>query len=253
MSLSKIILLLLLVFPDATLFSQEVQRDPVTHQVTNLNEALRPQGSGRYDLDNSALNGKKDSISYDNIDGSPFWNPISQSAFLYSNSTYITTLPVRINLVTGEAHFLKDSTELVLDNHLINKIVFKTANDSSVFISQVPNLLLNKEKIDGFVQVLNVGKYQLLKYSKRKISTTEFKSQSQTQTINSYYFTDNDHYFIMHNNMVENIKKLNRDNLLIYLPSSSNLEPWVKENNINYKNEEDVVRFLNYYNSRFNN
>ncbi len=188
-------------------------------------------------------------INYDEIKGSPFWMNEWQEAYLYSSKGYIGTYRVRINLATGELCFLKDSEELVLVDNFITKIVFQNANDSSVFISKVPNLLLNNKPVDGYVQVLNFGKYQLLKYTKRKLASAE----SPSHTSKSYYFTDDINYFIKSDEKIELIKKVNKEAVLFYLPSSSSYNAWIKENNINFKNEKDIARFLNYYNAHLNN
>jgi hypothetical protein len=138
---------------------------------------------------------------------------------------------------------------MILNDNIVNRVVFKTGNDSSVFIGQVPNLLLNNKPLNDLVQVMNPGKYQLLKYTRRSVASEE----SPSHTSKSYHFTDRVNYFIKSEYKVEELKKLNKDNLIINLPGAFSYDGWVKENNINFKNEKDVVRFLNYYNSRINN
>ena len=184
-------------------------------------------------------------ISYDKIKGSRFWKDTSQTALLYSNKGYVSTMPVRINLATGELYFLRESKEVTLADNIITKVVFKAEEDSSVFISQVPNLLLNEKPVNGFVQVLNFGKYQLLKYTNRTVASVD----SIVRGFKRYYFADVINYFIKSNDKVERIKKLNKENVLFNLPSSSSYDAWIKENNIDFKKEKDVVRFLNYYNA----
>jgi hypothetical protein len=184
-------------------------------------------------------------ISYDKIKGSRFWKDTSQTAFLYSNKGYVCTIPVRINLATGELYFLRESKEVTLADNIITKVVFKAEKDSSVFISQVPNLLLNEKPVNGFVQVLNFGKYQLLKYTNRTVASVD----SIFQGFKRYYFADVINYFLKSNDKVERFKKLNKENVLFYLPSSSAHDAWIKENNIDFKKEKDVILFLNYYNA----
>ena len=246
MNIIKFVLMPFLICPSTALFSQEVKRDPATYAVTNLNEAVSPAKSvTRFDIDNPSLNSSKNIIKYDDIKGSPFWNDKPQLAVLYNNSKHVATVAVRINFATDEIYFLKDSTELILDNGSINKIVFMLANDSSVFISDVQNLLFKKKGINGFVEVLNFGKYQLLKHTKRKFISSGLISP--TGKID-YCFTNTISYFIMQNDKVENVKKLSKKNILSLLPSSSNFEATINENKINFKEEKDVVFFLNYYN-----
>lgn len=243
MNAGKVIVFVLFIFLSHSLVAQVVQRD-ADQNITNFRNAIFPTRVTAYRIDDPSLK-SQESISYDKIKGSPFWKDALQPALLYSSKGYIGTFPVRINLATNEINFLKDSEEMVVNDNIIVKLVFKIANDSTVFISQVTNLLLNNKPVDGFVQVLTFGKYQLLKYIRRRLASSE----SPSHTSKNYYFTDDVYYFIKSNEKVESIKKLNKENLLIYLPSSSAYSEWASENTINFKNEKDIVRFLNYYNA----
>jgi hypothetical protein len=168
-----------------------------------------------------------------------------QTALLFGDIGYLGKLPVRINLATGELHFIKNGEEVILSDDVIAKIIFPRVNDSAVFVKHMPNLLLNKKPVEAFVQVLNTGKYQLLKYTKRNLASAD----SLFGTLKRYYFTDEFIYYIRSDEKVERIKKLNKENVLSYVPSSSSYDSWIKENDIDFKKEKDVVRFLNYYNS----
>lgn len=248
MYFSKVFLLAIPVCLSVAVLAQGVQRDEFQN-ITNFKDAIFSKSVTAFSVDNPALRSQNDSISYDKIKGSPFWKDASQSALLYSSTGYIGALPVRINLATNKIYFIQNSEEMILSDNTVTKIVFQATNDSSVFISQVPNLLLNKKPVDGFVQVLNFGKYQFLKYTRRRLASAD----SPSHTSKNYYFTDDINYFIKCNDKVEAVKKLNKENLLIYLPSSSSYDTWAKENTINFKNEKDIVLFLNYYNARTSN
>ena len=231
MNLSKAILFCFLFCFSLPLFAQ-IQRDFSTSVIEfrfdNLGQQLQFEG-----------------IDYNKIDGSPFWADSLQPASFYDSKGYITTLPARINLASNKIYFLQNGVEMILKDNIITRIVFQTGNDSAVFIGQVPNLLLNNKPLTSLVQVLNFGKYQLLKYTRKKISSSETPSRISK----TYYYIDEVIYFIMSNEKIEGIKKLNKESILIYLPSSSSYNVWLKENDINFRNEKDIVRFLNYYNA----
>jgi hypothetical protein len=190
-----------------------------------------------------------DSISYDKIDGSAYWVDAFRTASLYDSKGYVATLPVRINLLTNQIHFLKGNEEMVVDDNVINRIVFLGNNDSTVFIGQVPHLLVNNKPFNKLVQVLNAGKYQLLKYTSRNVTSEETPSH----TSRVYQYKDTYRYFMKSEERVEDIKKLSSENILIYLPVASSYNEWIKENKINFKNEKDIIRFLNHYNSNIKN
>ena len=185
------------------------------------------------------------SIPYDEITGSPFWKDSLQYARLYGNAGSFGTYPVRINFATNEIYFKNGAgEELVLTDQLVTRIVVKLALDSAVFIGQVHNLMLSNKRIDAFVQELTSGKYQLLKYVKREVVSVETPSR----TAKTYHFGNENYYFIKSGDKVEYIRKLSKENILLFLPGSSNFQSWVKENDINFKKEDDIIRFLNYYN-----
>jgi hypothetical protein len=190
-----------------------------------------------------------DSLSYDKVDGSAYWIDAFQSASLYDDKGLLATVPVRINLLTNKIHFLKDSDEMIVDDYVVKRVVFHVNNDSSVFIGQVPHLLLNKKPLSDYVQVLNAGKYQLLKYTTRTVVSEETPSH----TSKTYRYKDTYRYFMKSEERVDDIKKLSSENILICLPVSSSYNDWIKENKINFKSEKDIIRFLNHYNSNIKN
>lgn len=211
-------------------------------EITNLGDAKFIKA-----IDNLTIYGGDNTIPYSRITGSKFWQDEWQSAALYNNSNMLGIIPVRLNLVTSELHILRDNEDLVITDNITSVIFFKqndTSISTSAFISHVPNLFLNNKKLDDFVQVLNYGNYQLLKYTKRQVSVGD----SLFHTLKRYFFSDERYYFLKSGGKVERIKKLNKENVLVFLPSSSSFADWIKTNNIDFKRERDIIRFLNYYN-----
>ena len=169
MSVIKFLLFVFLVCLSPLLFAQKAQYNSMG-ELTNLKDAVSAVTVEEFGIEfPGGQNNER--ISYSKIKGSRFWKDEWQNAYLYSNTGYIGSMPLRINLVTGELHFLKNSEEFILTDDFITKIIF--VNDSSTFISHVPNLLVNKKPVDNFVQVLNSGRYQLLKYLKRNVASTD--------------------------------------------------------------------------------
>jgi hypothetical protein len=213
----------------------------------NFRDAVFPARSTAINIDDPEHRLESSSIPYDQITGSPFWNDSLKIARLYSSKSYQGIYPVRLNFATNEIYFQRDLEELVLTEDLITRIVFPGKDDSAVFISHVPNMLLNGKPIDAFIQVLNSGNYQLLKFLRRKVVAVETPSR----TSKSYHFANEVSYFIKVDKRIEFIRKLSKENILLFLPRASSLDSWSKENNISFKNENDIVRVLTYYNSSF--
>lgn len=190
----------------------------------------------------------KDRIPYSRIKGSPFWKDNFQLATLYSGKMKITTIPIRLNLASNEIHFLKEDKEFVLDASNISTIVFYADNNISktgeIFIMNDPEMLVGNKKVNGFAQVLNSGNHRLLKYIQRKLNSAD----SLLGTQKKYFFTDQVNYYMWYNEKIERIKKLNNDNILKFLPTSSAYTTLIDRNKIDLKKETDIIRFLTYYN-----
>jgi len=200
----------------------------------------------------SGLSNLSDRLPYEKISGSPFWNDEWALASLYGSGEKEKWLcKVKLNFATGELYYLdKEGTELTTDDGLIKKIVVHKNDDTSavvaVFILTPERIRLNQEQRNSYMQVLNEGSYQLLKLNKKSLNSAD----SLFGTLKRYFFRDETDYFITHNEMTTSLKRLDKDNLLQFLPGSSGYNEWAKQNRINFKKEEDVLLFMNYYNSK---
>lgn len=192
--------------------------------------------------------GLSNRIPYHKIKGSAFWSDVYHMAVLYSGPKRISVTPIKLNLATNEIYFLKNGEELVLDAADITRITIHEGTDtttaSTTFIRRIPHLFVRSEEVENFVQVLNTGKYELLKFVKRKVGSAD----SLFRTQKKYFFTDEVHYFLRSNAKVEKIKKLNQEELLSFLPQSLTFSEWIRANKINFKKEVQVIQFLNFYN-----
>ncbi len=212
-------------------------------QITNLRDAKFSRI-----IDEVTVYGGDNKIPYSTIKGSRFWRDEWQKAGLFNKNTLLGIIPAKLNLINSELHILKDKEELVITDDITTLIFFKE-NDTSIstasFIKNVPNLFFENKKMNDFVQVLNYGNYQLLKYTTRKVSSAD----SLFRTLKRYYFSDDNFYFLRSGDKVERIKKLNKENVMAFLPSSSAYANWISANKIDFKKERDVIRFLDYYNA----
>ena len=66
--------------------------------------------------------------------------------------------------------------------------------------------------------------------------------------LSPHYFSEDNNYFIEVNNKVEKVKKLNKENLLSFISNWSEYEQWLNNNKIKWTNENEVLRFISYYN-----
>ena len=186
------------------------------------------------------------------INGSPFFYEDWHFATLLGEGKRETWFcKAKMNLVTNEIHYLdKAENELVLEASFINKLILRDNIDTSKILAvfeyhnEPPVLPIDKKGL--YVQVLNKGQYQLLKYDKRTLTSRD----SLFGTQKKYLFTDRLYYFISHIEKPEPIKKLNQDFILAFLPSSLSYKDWITKNKIDLKNEDEAIKFLNYYNQQ---
>lgn len=191
-------------------------------------------------------------IPYEMIKGIPYWQNDYMPALLYApgNKLYGTFMS-KVNLATREVEYVtKNGQVLSAYPNQLPRVVFIHPKDSTKIVSIFRNDIaeinlqyISRNKI-YYVQELNQGPVKLLKVCDREIRTGD----SMLRTMKRYYFVDVDEYFIQHQNTIEKLKKLNHEEVMKFLPQPPALEGWIKENNIKFNKEEDVLRLLEYYN-----
>lgn len=189
-------------------------------------------------------------VPLDRINGSPFFNDDWHFATLLGKGKRESWFcKAKMNLVTNEIHYLdKTENELVLESGFINKFILRDNLDTSKILAffeyydEPPIVPVDKKGL--YLQILNKGLYQLLKYDKRILTSKDSLFGTQKR----YLFTDRLYYFLSHVQKPEPIKKLNQDFLLAFLPSSLSYKGWITKNKIDLKEEDGAVKFLNYYN-----
>lgn len=188
-------------------------------------------------------NGSVNGLKLSEISGSPFWNIDYTLADLYKDEKKTARALVKVNLFTNEIYLLKGKEELVLEEQGINQVIFFKAGDTTKLIRRVPNMFMNKSKVDDFVQVMNTGRYQLLKYTKKQVGI-----EDSAMNYKRYFFGETNYYFLKNLQKVERIRKLDYENVLSYLPLSNTLKGWIETNHIDFRKEKDIILFLNHYN-----
>lgn len=189
-------------------------------------------------------------VPYARIKGSPFWNDIWTPASLYDNNNkLIARLPVKLNLASGELYYLNKGEPLVVADDLVRKVVIHTDtttwNVKAVFVNYLPYIYTNKQKINDFVQIFHVGYAILIKYVQRQMKVGD----SALGTQKRYYFVDEINYFIQVNNKAEPIRRLSKDTIFQLLPGAFQMQGWIAERKLDMRKEEDVIQFIEYYNS----
>lgn len=198
--------------------------------------------------------GSNGRIPYNRINGSPFLIQEYQNAEVFDAKGSLGIMPCKINYYSQELYFRNNiGEERVAEQGVVTKVVFKPlqgAAAESVFQTGIP-----VEKIkntapdkDNYVQILNQGKFQLLKYGAMQFIVAD----SLMGSAKRYYFSYQTAYYLSKGVPQSPVKlrKLSRDAILDELKSVSGMELWLREQKINFKKEEDVIRFLDWYNQQ---
>ena len=196
--------------------------------------------------------GLNKSIPYDKVRGIAYWKIDYMPAMLYASGNKLYgKFSSRVNLAVREVEYVNKKNEIISANpDQLSKVVFIDPNDSSkiltIFRNDIPevNLEFIKRSKRYYAQELNQGPFKLIKVNEKELRIQD----SLFNTLKSYRFVDVLDYFIQHQNRIEKIKKLNKEEIMRFLPKSETLDTWIKENDIKFHREEDVVRLFEYYN-----
>jgi hypothetical protein len=189
------------------------------------------------------------------VNGSSFWNDdwYIGEMFDFQDSSY-GYYPVKIDLLEGLVIFRnRIGTEMAVNEGKVKKVVIYEVihdNDNAnirkikAVFRYVPEVdaIINAKNI--LVQEMNRGNIKLLKVTKRNIESAD----SLLGSIKNYHYKDRYEYFLERGGRIEKLKKLNRENFLTLIPAASQYKVWINENNLKFRQQEDFINFLDYYN-----
>lgn len=189
-------------------------------------------------------------IPYERIRGNAYWkNEWTKAFFFNQQDTPLGSYSAKFNYVTGEVHYkTKNGDEQVVIPGTLNAVVFMQENDSTriktVFKTNIPEIKKIASCKECFVQEMNQGDIKLLKITQRLLKTKD----SLFGTLKQYYFFDQLEYFIQHGELYDRVKRLNKDVALKFIPGLTAHQDWINKNDIDFRKEEDFIRFLEMYN-----
>jgi len=198
----------------------------------------------------SAIGDKKATgLTYEDVEGSPFWDEHWNSAILYFKSGAIYKLPkAKLNLYTSEVHYANEKDgELVAETNLIDKIAFLDSKEATKILAVfavLPDYIDNKPA--AFYRVFNNGAYQLILLQKNLVKVSPYDALLQ-KSITSFF--KKTYYGIYNNGKTTPLKSLDKNSVIAALPFNASIQPWIKNTKNKFKSEEDMIAFLNYYNS----
>ena len=192
---------------------------------------------------------KMESISYSDVQGSPFWNREWNAAiFVLTNGSMAKSLKAKLDLFVNEVLFVNSSnTEMSCENTQIKKIYFFKGTDTTTVMAVFESLLDVASHNNFYYKVLNEGKIRLLELKRVLVKENEYNPLVGKK---EYSFYSKINYAIADNEKVIPIKSLNQSNIFSAIPQLEEYKEWLKQNNIKLKNELDITTFFSYLNSK---
>ncbi len=240
----KFLLIVILFFATTSLcFSQQFQElvpgNTGVYQGVNTNGMMLLSQSQKND-ENRA-----------DIRGNPFWNESWKTAFLYTDNLKILFPKVKLNLYKDDVYYTTtDSIVMIAKEGLVKGITFFSTADTSNIIANFVYLKNEDDKEYHYYEVMNAGKAQLVK----KYNVTLFKPPFDPLTgEEDWHYVTKAIYFIYFNRELSLIKGNNKDAILSILNSSGSTVDWLSKNHNKLKSPEDILNFLEYYNTVENN
>ena len=198
----------------------------------------------------SALGDKTpDKVKDDDISGSPYfdeqWN---KAIIVLQNNEAVKVAKLKIDFYRNEVHYIYSlGVELVAISSVIKKVFVFDRKDST----KIKAIFQQITGVDGntataFVQVLNNGNTELLKYTHVIVFDRGFDAIAGKD---NYSFVTKVTYCLLNKGVVTLIKNLDKDNVLAVVPPLADTESWLKNNKNKLKNETDIINYFNYYNT----
>ncbi len=184
---------------------------------------------------------------YGDIKGSPFLSDYWSYATLVTKSNVaFDSIKVRLDLYKLELNFIStDKVEMVSTAGSIHEIFMQDSTSGKLmnFRSGYPKV--DNQDQNMFYRVLSDGRIQLLLFVRKVIATNKNEFSSEEEKIFSTY----EDYYVFMNGALKRIKKDKKSLLSCMEDQKEAVESFLKKNPTNFKNEADLVKLFNYYNS----
>ncbi len=197
---------------------------------------------------NSVFQTKKRDFSDVSYGGSPYFDEGFTLGTPYIKGEKQPEVPMRFNAFTDEIEMMSGNSG---DIYNMIKKGYITAEFGNKTYSLHFLLDKNSKEKEGYLIALSQpGKIQLF-YKPIKILS---KAKEPTSSYETYfppsYIDESEYYVITSKNPIANIVKLKKKDILnLLVDKMKEVESYVSKEKLNYKNEEDVIKIINFYNS----
>ncbi len=197
----------------------------------------------------SDVNGRPFESRFDDVSGTPYFN----AAYKYGDITLkqgrkFTQVKMKINLVTQETVFVSENgIEGYMEAGMVKEISYAdtTADGILLYKFQTGFPAVDRQNDKHFYQVLAEGRCSLVRSIVKKV--IERRNELSGEVVKEFESTENIYLYI--NGEMKRFKKDKDAVLSLLADKQAELDQYVTEHKTNFKNLDQVVLLLNYYNS----
>ena len=184
-------------------------------------------------------------ISYTDIKGTPFlFDDWVSGIVILGNGETFNNVPLKYNVFDEKLYFKNPKNNEILEFvQPVKSFKFNELKGAGVFSKGFP--AIDRFNSETFYDVLFDGKVKLL--NKKYKTVLEVRPYNSATVEKS--FVDRNDYYIVKGNKIERIKNSRKDFLDIFSDKSAQIDAFIKKEKINFKNNDDLVKVFNYFES----
>jgi len=167
---------------------------------------------------------------------------IKSNIILKNDTVVYKDVPVRVNVYENALEVKYKGEIKYLPVHKIEKVEFQNQG-----FSYLTNNTINTDAPEGFYKILYKKQSVLLCHYGYKIKEANYNVQMDVGEKDDKIIVTKDYYVVLNNQLIK--LENNRRKLIKQLGNSEAIEDFIKKQKINPKDEQDMIKFLDYYDS----
>jgi hypothetical protein len=227
-----------------------------------LQKAIRAQNTAESLINRGDLSGSGNFISVHGLNPAPKqlignalldenWN--KSTFLLYKNQELISGYLVRYNIAENEFELMQVAAEKVyrLQASVVQNVAWIDSNTGKTryFVNGM-DYQEEGAPIAGFFEVLVDGEIPYFRRTKAILKKANYNTALMVGNPNDEIVKRDIYYYLEGNTVIE-VPKTRKKILEVFPDKQSELEAFIKQNNLYFKDENDVIRLFEYYNSLF--
>lgn len=190
---------------------------------------------------------------YRGITGSPFLsNQWNTGTITLNNGKIFTNVPLKIDLYSQEVLAKRPAGDsIIIQANAIQQVQLTEANTGKKYTFKKISFIRNENPgvKDTYADIIYEGKYSFIAERKKKLIKANYKGAYSTGQPYDEFVDETTYYIQKPDKSLEKVK-LNRKAIAdVFSSHQDKLKSFIASENIDFKNEQDVMKLFAYYNS----